>query len=156
MAEDRFEHRSTWFHPTLDYHSLPHWALSKSIGSEAQDVKIRRDMPGDRRHPKADNITEQLDLCSGWPISGAAGHRLEPSPRVLWMNFKGQEKTSSKLVLPDVFFFDISKENIPNDYPKTVVLNWGGFCSPFPQQGTFGNVWRHFSLSLWGGCATGI
>ena len=74
-------------------------------------------MQGDGSHPKADIITEQLDLRSGWPISGAAGYRLELSPRVLWMNFNGQGKMSSKLLLLNAFFFGISKkENIPVDY----------------------------------------
>ena len=73
-------------------------------------------MQGDRSHPKADIITEQLDLRSGWPVSGATGYRLEPSPRVLWMNFNRQGKMSSKLVLPNAFFLGISKKkNIPVD-----------------------------------------
>ena len=79
-------------YPTLGHHGLPHWALSKSIGSEAQDVKIRCDKHGDRSHPKADIIAEQLDLCSSGPTSGVAGYRLEASPRVLWMNFNGKGK----------------------------------------------------------------
>lgn len=108
MAEYRFEHRSTdsrvhalrhhaMPHPTLDHRGLPHWVLSKSISSEAQDVTSRRDMHGDRSHPKADIIAKQLDFHSGWPASGVAKYRLEPSPRVLWMSFNGQENNASHI-----------------------------------------------------------
>lgn len=105
ILEHVLNHHATPY-PTLGHHGLPHWALSKSIGSEAQDVKIRCDKHADRSHPKADIITEQLDLCSRGLTSGVTGCRLETSPRVLWMNFNGQENTSSKLVLPDAFFFE--------------------------------------------------
>jgi len=89
-----------------------------------QDVKIRCDKHGDRSLPKADIITEQLDLCSSGPTSGAAGYRLEPSPRVLWMNFNGHGKTSPNWCCPMPYSLGISKEEIiPIDYPKTVVLN---------------------------------
>lgn len=149
MAECRFEHRSTASrvhalmhrampHSTLDHRGLPHWVLSKSIGSEAQDVTSRRDMHGDRSHPKADSITKQLDFHSGWPASGVAKYRLEPSPRVLWMSFNGQEKNASHIGAAWCLLLG----SLARRTFLLIILNSGSqlgiIFSPYPWQGIFG------------------
>lgn len=55
----------------LPWHTMPHTGVpwSSTLGfvkvyvSEAQSVKIRRDIHGGRSHPEADTITQQLDLA---------------------------------------------------------------------------------------------